>query len=77
MFTFNGTGGDALLATISDRNQPTGNGLDAKTPETAPVKIMSTGDFDEMLLELEDADEIFTDEMIFNFRTGRAFSLGC
>jgi hypothetical protein len=77
MFRLNGTGGDALLATLSDRNQPTDSGLDAETPETAPVKIMSTGDFDEMLLELEDADEIFTDEMIFDFQTGRAFSLGC
>jgi hypothetical protein len=75
MFTLNGTGGDALLATLSDCNQPIEP--EAATPETAPVKIMSTGDFDEMLLELEDADEIFTDEMIFDFRTGRAFSLGC
>jgi hypothetical protein len=75
MFRLNGTGGDALLATLSDRKAECC--LDAKTPETAPVEIMSTGDFDEMLMELEDADEIFTDEMIFDFRTGRAFSLGC
>jgi hypothetical protein len=45
--------------------------------EARPAKIMSTGDFDDLLLDLEDADEVFTDEMIFDFRTGQAFSLGC
>jgi hypothetical protein len=55
----------------------TDSSLSPEATEARPAKIMSTGDFDDLLLDLEDADEIFTDEMIFDFQTGQAFSLGC
>jgi hypothetical protein len=81
MFRTNDTAGDELLATqiarFPERPEPIEPLPNPNKPKPFTVEIGSTGDFDEMLLELEDADDVFTDEMIFDFQIGKAFRLGC
>jgi hypothetical protein len=88
MFRTNGTTGEDFVANMSESrgfvnrhaelvDRETERVIISNANSKIPELFMSTDDFDNLSLEMEDADGVFTNEMVSDFKTGRAFSLGC
>jgi hypothetical protein len=88
MFITNGTTGKNFVANMSESRGFLNRHAESVDRETERViasnanyniseLFTSTDDLDDLPLEMEDADGIFTNEMVSDFKTGKAFSLGC
>jgi hypothetical protein len=88
MFRTNGTTGENFVANMSESRgfvnrhaelvaREIERVIASKANFKIPELFMRTDDLDDLPLGMEDADGIFTNEMVSDFKTGRAFSLGC